>query len=464
MKKTAILILAIFGSLLLPAQDITGQWNGVLKIQGTQLRIVFHIEKTGEVYSATMDSPDQGAKGIAVTTITFENNVLNLNVVSAGLGYEGPWKEEELIEGNLNQSGMTFPINLTREIIEKEKLNRPQEPELPYPYHSEEVSIENKPDTVKLAATLTLPSEGNNFPAVVLISGSGPQNRDEELLGHKPFLVISDYLTRNGIAVLRYDDRGTAGSTGNFKTATSSDFANDAEAAVHYLKTRPEINGKKIGLIGHSEGGIIAPMIAARSKEVSFIVLLAGTGIRGDQLLLMQQELIGRASGYSEADISETKRINKGAFEIVVNTVEKEKADADLKSYFKKVLAETPEAEMPKDITEDEIIRKQVESLTKPWMTFFLKHDPAIVLGRVKCPVLALNGKKDLQVPSKENLEAIRSALLAGGNKKVKTEEIPDLNHLFQECQTGSPEEYAEIEQTISPIVLELVKNWIKKQ
>ncbi|MCZ8215835.1 MAG: alpha/beta hydrolase, partial [Cyclobacteriaceae bacterium] len=286
MKIFPTLLLTLLVSLTTLAQGINGQWNGLLKVQGTQLRVVFNIKQTENGLSATLDSPDQGAKGIPTTASSFENGVLKIAIANLTVEYEGTLGSDNIIVGTFKQAGQTFPMNLSKEKVEKEKIVRPQEPAKPYPYYSEDVTFENKSAGISLAGTLTLPKKEGIFPVVILISGSGPQNRDEELMGHKPFLVLSDHLTKNGIAVLRYDDRGTALSKGDFKTATSADFATDVEAAMAYLKTRKEINKKKIGLIGHSEGGLIAPMVASRSKDVSFIVLLAGPGIPGDSILL----------------------------------------------------------------------------------------------------------------------------------------------------------------------------------
>jgi hypothetical protein len=308
---------------------------------------------------------------------------------------------------------------------------------------------------------LTLPAKVGIFPVVVLISGSGPQNRDEELLGHKPFLVLSDYLTRNGIAVLRYDDRGVAKSEGDFKTATSLDFASDAEAAVSYLKTRKEIDKKKIGLIGHSEGGIIAPMVASKSKDISFIVLLAGTGIPGNQILLLQQELIGKASGASESDLYKSHEINSAIFDIVIKSNNTDTLRNELTGFLMQKLKESANSQKPEGISDSDFVKSQVDQISTPWMQYFIKYDPAPTLERVKCRVLALNGEKDLQVPANENLPAIKSDLLKSGNKNVTTKEFPNLNHLFQECKTGLPAEYAQIEQTISPVVLVEIVKWI---
>lgn len=453
---TGLIFLTVFG------QDITGQWNGILKVQGTQLRIVFNISKTDSGYGSTMDSPDQGAKGIPVTSTSFEDQILKLAVSAARIEYQGNLGKDNIVIGNFKQGGQSFPMNLSKEIIEKEKLVRSQELTKPYPYHEEDITFENKIAGIALAGTLTLPKKEGFFPVVVLISGSGPQNRDEELLGHKPFLVLSNYLTKNGIAVLRFDDRGTASSTGDFKTATTLDFSTDVEAAVKYLQTRKEINQKQIGLIGHSEGGIIAPIVASRSKGIAFIVLLAGPGIPGDQLLLLQQSSIAKASGVSNEDIQKSREMNKGAFDIVRNATNSEKLKSDLADYIKKISEN--DRDKPAGMSDNDYVNLQVDKVINPWMTYFLRYNPAIVLEKVKCPVLAINGEKDLQVPPKENLEAIKKALKRGGNKKLTTRELPTLNHLFQECKTGSPNEYATIEQTFSPTALTEILKWIQTQ
>ena len=461
MKKLAtvvILVMAFYGSF---SQDITGQWNGALKIQGTQLRIVFNITKTLSGYTATMDSPDQGAKGIPVTAITFGNSKLKLEITTIKFEYNGELKGK-IFEGSMKQNGMEFPMNLSKETIEKQTFVRPQEPKKPYPYYSEEVTFQNPSANITLAGTLTLPRKEGKFPAVILVTGSGPQNRDEEIMGHKPFLVLSDFLTRNGIAVLRCDDRGVGQSKGIFKVAVTEDFASDAESAVAYLKTRKEIT--KIGIAGHSEGGIVAPLVAAKSKDVSFIVMLAGTGLRGDKILLLQQELIARASGGSEADIKKTKEDNTKVFEMVI----KSKSDVVLKEDLKKFLAETvkslPAEGKPKGMSDEEFISLELAQLINPWMLNFIRYDPVQALEKVKCPVLAINGEKDLQVPSKENLPAIEKAIKKAGNKNVTIKEFKGLNHLFQECKTGLPAEYSEIEQTFSPVVMEEISKWILQQ
>jgi len=456
-------LFALFISISSFGQDITGQWNGVLKVQGTQLRLVFNVTKTDKDFSSTMDSPDQGAKGIPVTNTTFDNSKIKFEVANARIEYNGELKENEIV-GTFKQGGQEFPMNLSRKAIEKEVVKRPQEPTKPYSYYSEDVTFENTKANISLSGTLTIPKKDGNFPVVILITGSGPQNRDEELLGHKPFLVISDYLTKNGIAVLRYDDRGVGQSKGDFKTATSADFATDVESAITFLKTRKEINKKKIGLVGHSEGGLIAPMVASKSKDVSFIVLLAGTGIQGDKLLLLQQELIAKANGVSETDIKKSIETNSKLFEMVVKSNDNMKLKTYLTNSINETLKNDTSAEIPNGMTKDEFVSMQVNQISSPWMQYFMKFNPATTLEKVKCPVLAVNGEKDLQVPPKENLTAIKNALTKGGNKNVTTKEFLNLNHLFQECKTGAPGEYSTIEQTFSPTALEEITNWINQQ
>ena len=451
MKNIKLSLLIFLVSLTSFAQDITGSWYGMLKVPGTQLPVVINVIKVENDYKATMDSPAQKAFAIPVPIFTFADSKFKFEITDGRIDYAGTLGENNIIKGFFRQRGQSFPLDFSREKIEIKKAVRPQEPVKPYPYYSEDITFENKKDGITLAGTLTLPQKEGNFPVVVLISGSGPQNRDEELLDHKPFLVISDYLTRNGIAVLRYDDRGTAFSKGKYAGATTLDFSTDTQAAVDYLLTRKEIIKTKIGLIGHSEGGVIAPMVATNSKAVSFIVLLAGVGIKGGELLLLQQELVARVAGVSEREIQKTK-------------IENKKTATDLTDYFNKKTAENPDIKIPEGMSKDAFVKMKVDQYTNTWMNYFIKLDPTIALKKVKCPVLALNGSKDLQVPAKENLAAIKNALTKSGNTKVTAIELPNLNHLFQECKTGSPDEYKEIEQTFSPIALEAMLNWINLQ
>lgn len=430
-------------------QEISGKWNGVLKVQGTQLRVSFNVTPTENGYKATMDSPDQKVTGIPIEKTTFENSILKLELPNAQISYLGTLNKDNIIEGTFTQGGQSFEMNLSKDVIQKQVYARPQEPQKPFPYYTEEVKFENKTDHITLAGTLSLPKKEGNFPAVILITGSGKQNRDEEILRHKPFLVLSDYLTKNGIAVLRFDDRGAGESTGDYAKASTIDFARDVQAGVDYLKTRKEINKSKIGLIGHSEGGVIAPMIAGNSKDIDFIVLLAGPGLRGDKLLLLQKEMIEKQFGVPENDIQKGQEIFKGAYEIILaSTANDEKLKNNLSSYAQSKF-------------DDKTAKSFVDQITNVWWYNFLRIDPAVALAKVKCPVLALNGSKDLQVPAAINLETIKKALVKAGNKNAIIKELPGLNHLFQECKTGSPMEYDSIEQTFSPIALEEISNWL---
>ncbi|WP_375577578.1 alpha/beta fold hydrolase [Marivirga tractuosa] len=464
MKKLSTTLFLTFLCFNLLAQNIEGKWQGLLKVQGMELTIVFNISKENDTLIATMDSPDQGAFGLDVQEVTFEDNELNIGMNIPPIQYEGTLKSTGEIEGIFKQAGNDIPLVLSQNEVKKSNKKKPQDPVEPFPYKSQDVTFENKTAGIKLAGTLTMPSEGKNFPAVVLISGSGRQDRNEALLGHKPFLVLSDHLTKQGIAVLRFDDRGTAESEGDFGAATSADFKTDVAAAVEYLKSRKEIDADNIGLIGHSEGGLVAPMVAVESKDVAFIVLMAGTGIKGDDLLLRQSELIGRASGMSDAQLKIEREFNQGAYDIVVNTVNETAVKEDLKKYLEESVAKNPELATANGLKEEVFVDQFLGQLTTPWMLYFLKHDPSKVLQKVDCPVLAIVGEKDLQVPAKVNLEAIESALKAGGNTQFTVKELPGLNHLFQEAETGSPSEYAQIEQTISPDALELMSSWVLEQ
>jgi len=435
------------------ASDIDGAWQGTLNAGGSTLRVVFHITNTEDGLTATLDSLDQGAKGIPVTTVTRQGASLKIEVKGIGGMFEGTIaKDLSAIDGTWTQGGGSLPLLLKRvkDAAELEP-RRPQNPVRPYPYREEEVEYANAKASLKLAATLTVPPGGGLFPAVLLITGSGPQDRDESLMGHKPFLVLSDYLTRRGIAVLRADDRGVGKSGGNFQSATTADFATDAEAGVSYLKTRTEVDPRRIGLVGHSEGGVIAPMVAARNPDVAFIVMMAGPGVRGDELLPEQARLISEAMGTKHAKAVEDAVEERE----ILKLVEQEKDAAILERELREKLAgKVPETQLG----------MQVKQVTAPWFRYFLTYDPASALRRVTRPVLAINGEKDLQVPPHQNLPAIRQALQEAGNSNFEALELPGLNHLFQTAQTGSPTEYAQIEETISPVALKEIGDWILKR
>jgi len=433
--------------------DIDGTWMGTLDLGTVKLRVVFHITNTEDGLTATMDSPDQGAKGLPTTSVTRDGMNLKIEARSIGGTFEGKIAADlNSIDGTFTQMGASHPLLLKRVKDQAElERKRPQNPVKPYPYREEEVTYDNNVQNVTLAATLTIPQGKGPFRGVALITGSGPQDRDESLMGHKPFLVLSDYLTRHGIAVLRADDRGTGKSTGVFFNSTTADFATDTEAGIAYLKTRSEVDPHGIGLIGHSEGGVIAPMIAARNKDVAFVVMMAGTGVPGDQVLPAQAEAIeiARGKGADEAAGDAEKERE------MLKLVETEKDQSLLeKELTEKMKGEVPEAQ----------IGMQIKQLTSPWFRYFLTYDPATALRKVTCPVLALNGSLDKQVLSSQNLPAIRKALEEAGNKHVEIDELPGLNHLFQTAKTGVPAEYSQIEETMSPIALEKIATWINQQ
>jgi fermentation-respiration switch protein FrsA (DUF1100 family) len=446
--------------LLQEAFNPEGSWAGTLKISNVALRLVFNVIKdpSGK-FIANLDSPDQGAYGIAIDEVIIKDDSIKFIVGVVKGFYAGKIFPDSLkIAGVWNQGGMSLPLELVKsEKVDKPK--RPQEPKEPFPYKTEEVKFINNKSGNTLAGTLTLPNKTGPFTALILVTGSGPQNRDEELLGHKPFLVLADYLTRKGIAVLRYDDRGIGESTGDFRSATSVDFADDAIAAVEFLKTKNEIN--KIGIAGHSEGGIIAPMAAVKSDDVDFIVLMAGTGVRGDSILMLQTELIMRANGSDEATISRDLGIYRQIYSILVSDNDEETIKRDLSAILDDSYKYLTEEEKGEVGTKEQMIEMQLKTLLSPWFKYFVKYDPYPTLTKVKCPALAINGEKDLQVPPKQNLSAIESALKEGGNKNYKILEMPGLNHLFQNCETGSPTEYGNIEETFSPDAMKVIADWI---
>ncbi len=441
---------------------IVGDWYGALDLGMMKLPMVLHLKHTKSGYTATMDSPKQGATGIPVPKASVRQDSLFLDMSNMKAKFSGViLTAPQRINGEFSQRGMSFPLVFTRK--EPAPPKHPQEPHPPYPYHSEEVTFHNTQQDVTLAGTLTYPKAGSNFPAVILITGSGPQDRNEEILGHKPFLVIADYLTRQGIAVLRFDDRGVGESTGTFKGATTADFATDVTAAFDYLLSRPEIASTKIGLMGHSEGGAIAPMVASQNKKVDFIVLLAGPGVSGGQVLLEQQQLIAQAKGLPKAIIQANYQVNQQAYQLITEIQDSSSLREKLQNYFTKSLKAHPVLYKTDGLSLQKAVDMRVEAYMDPWMRFFIAYNPALTLEKVGCPVLALNGSRDLQVSAIQNLPAIRAALEKGGNAQITLKKLSGLNHLFQKSETGLPTEYSQIEMSFSPKALELIKDWILK-
>lgn len=443
-----------------PPGKIAGSWQGTLDAMGFELRVVFNVARDdGGNYRATLDSPDQGAMGIPVASLVQDGNQITADVKRLASTFTGTLAEDaKTISGVWKQAGREFELVFKR-LDKQPNYARPQDPKKPYPYRAEEVRYQNDAAGVEFAGTLTLPKADGPVPAVLLITGSGPQDRDESIVGHRPFLVLADYLTRRGIAVLRVDDRGVGGSTGKNDEATTDDFAGDALAGVAYLKTRPEIDPRKIGLLGHSEGGLVAPLAASRSRDVAFVVLLAGTGVTGEEILHRQGELIARVLGADDEAIAKSLAARKRMIEIVKQQSDPQQAEA-------RIIKELTELSESVDASEAEQVQleAQAKMLLTPWLRFFLTYDPKLALRKVRCPVLAINGEKDLQVDPEQNLPPIEAALREGGNSDFTVREFPGLNHLFQHCETGSPLEYSKIEETMSPEVLELVADWISKR
>lgn len=462
-------LLAVCGQAAPPPDSIVGRWQGTLAIgPDAKLRVIFNIQtKAKGGLQATLDSPDQGATGIPVDTVAFTNRTLRLAIKAIVGSYEGTLsKDNKTLAGTWTQSGNALPLVMTRTAKTAAAARRPQEPAKPYPYDEEEVTYPGGAADITLAGTLTRPRNGGPFPVVLLITGSGPQNRDEALLGHKPFLVLADYLTRRGIAVLRVDDRGVGGSTGAFARATTLDFAGDVLAGVAYLKSRADVDKTKIGLIGHSEGGLIAPLAATRSGDIALVVLLAGPGLPGEEILYQQGALIAKATGATDQAIAENRAVQERMFAVV--KTEKDTAAAEKK--LRAVLAKKPGPNKPgakaakASGTSDSVADAQIQMVNTPWFRYFLTYDPRPALTQIRCPVFALFGEKDLQVPAKENAAAIETALKTASHPDHTVQILPNLNHLFQTSKTGSPLEYARIEETIAPEALQAVGDWITQR
>ncbi len=464
---TSLLAASLMTPLSAQTNSIEGLWQGALNPGPVTLRLVLKVIKAADgSLTGKLDSIDQGAKDLPLEDVSLTAGVVRFEFRTGRGSFNGKLNAAgNEIAGTWTQGGQ-LPLTFKR-TDKAPELRRPQEPKPPFPYDAEEVSYENRSAPgVRLAGTLTLPKGSGKVPAVLLITGSGPQDRDEALMGHKPFLILADHLTRQGIAVLRVDDRGVGKSTGNFAAATSRDFAGDAAAGVRFLQTHARIDPARVGLAGHSEGGLIAPMVAADwpfaegpviaglaptaatagSPGIAFLVLMAGTGVLGDQILLEQGALIGRAAGGSEAAIAANQVIQQKMFDIV-------RAEPDQAARLSKIKALLSGAAPG--------AAGQAELTATPWFRYFLTYDPARSLAKVKCPVLAVNGELDTQVSPKQNLPVIEKVLRDSGNKDVTVKELPRLNHLFQTARTGAPTEYGNIEETMSPIALNAISTWI---
>jgi hypothetical protein len=441
------------------SQNISGDWSGRAKRGDKEITFVFNLKKEGTNYTSVMNIPTFRVSGIKTATTTFSNGKLTIDGSNVGMSYVAKFNTElQQFEGMYKEGGIEMALNLKKGAVEIADQRRPQEPVKPYPYYEEEVEFKNAAANITLAGTLTLPNKNGTFPVVILISGSGPQDRDESFMGHKPFLVLADYLTKQGIGVLRFDDRGQGASTGDFSSATTEDFSKDVLSAITYLKTRTDIDVNNIGLIGHSEGGIIAPLAANNSKDVAFIVLLASTGISGAELSVMQSKTLREFPVKDEVAYEKNAR---KAIAIVTSDKSASEIKIELTAHYNAFLRPILTSLNVPEKNINTYIESQVNTSIKPWSRYFLQYNPADEIEKLQIPVLSLNGSKDTQVDAKINQDGIRQALIKGKNEEYKIVELENLNHFFQECETGNMDEYRKIEQTFSPIALKEISNWI---
>ncbi|MFZ6643776.1 alpha/beta hydrolase family protein [Undibacterium sp. TC4M20W] len=461
MKKfliTCSTLLATSVSLPAFAEDPLGDWTGLIEGQ-IRLNIFFTKTQAGQ-YEVAIVSPDDGNETVKADKVEAGENFIRFSIAKHNSNYEAKWDETQKAWLGTWTQGQQAKLKLTRldaKALAAQVKKRPQEEAIaksPRNYSSTDVSFQNAKAKISLAGTLTLPQGKGPFPAVVLVHGSGPNDRDETIFDHKLFLVLADHLSTQGIAVLRYDKRGIAASKGDYKSATTFDFADDAQAAVDYLRTRSEINQDKLGMIGHSEGGLIAPMLAANDPKLKFIVLMAGPGVRTDALLLEQGRLLGLANGESQTEVDKTQKVFREAYAIINSGADDKTISEQLKAHF-------DQAEKNGDLAKG-AGAKHLSRLERPWNRTFIKYDPAPTLAKVTQATLVLNGELDLQVPAKMNLDGIRVSMKA--NKNVVIKELPKLNHLFQTATTGSSAEYGKIDETLSPIALDAMSGWILQQ
>jgi len=444
-----------------PDADRTiGTWQGVLVAGAARVRLtlVVNRDSVGALHG-TLKSPDQGDAEM-LAEVAARGDTLSFTIATQHISYSGVVTAAgDSVRGTFVQ-GSPFPLTFARSTRTPAPAARRQDPKPPYPYHTEDVVVPSE-GGVRLAGTLVVPQGQGPFPGVVFVTGSGPQDRDEAILGHRPFLVIADYIARRGIASLRYDDRGFAKSTGSFETATSADFAVDAEAAFQFIQQSPGIARNRVGIIGHSEGGLIGPMIAARRRDVAFLVLMAGPAMPGDSLSLLQIRRLAATSGATAAQVDVKIDNNRRILHAVASGRDSADAMARVMTVKQEILAGLPEDQRP---AAGSRFDQSLPQLLSPWMRYFLRYDSRIALRNVHVPVLALGGTLDVQVPASENLSGIDAALKAAGNTDYRVVELPNLNHLFQTATTGAPAEYATIEKTVAPAVLDLIASWINQR
>ena len=440
---------------------IAGKWYGAYKLYyGEKQRIIVELEKAGPGYKGRMLLPDlPGRDSFDLETVVYRKDTLLLRIDDVRFAFTGVWDPASgQFKGVAGFGSDESPVNLGRkEIARADLYKRPQEPVAPYPYYTQEVRFNNIKDSVSLSGTFTRPASPGKYPVVVMLSGSGPQNRDEEMAGHKFFLVLADYFARNGIASLRYDDRGVGKSTGDFDTATIYDFAHDAITAMGYLKTRNDADLHRVGLLGHSEGAIVAQIVAADNPAVAFVISMAGIGVTGRELIDQQSVIKGRLAGKPDSLIRKDLQRMKPYWDLLAGdsdiAVIRPKAEALIRELYR-----TSDAEVKKEMTEAEMVHNANLS---PEAISVLRYKPLDYLKRIRCPFMAVNGTKDIQVDATANLNAIERALIENGNMLTTIRKFDGLNHLFQRCKTCMAYEYGELEQTIDPLVPGFIAHWI---
>ncbi len=443
-------------------------WQGEMKTPRRVLEFQLRLYQNaaGEI-SAKLDSFTEGALGLQVLVEPMDDGLaFTLEIVDAS--YVGHFDESRTrLNGTWTQAGKELELNFVKVELEETqtelKLNRPQTPQPPYPYDIEEFVFTNDAESIELSGTLTIPNSEGPHPVAILITGSGPQDRDETIFGHKPFWVIADYLTRHGIAILRYDERGVGQSSGNFFTATSQDFANDVESAVKSVGKHPRIDAAQVGLIGHSEGGYIASMVASRNERIAFIVMLAGPGVPGTEILKKQTYEGSKLIGMSQMALDAQAALVSAYIDALLGS-ETQVEDSEEIQQHVAILREIVSKGSDIDKATSAAILPTLKALDTKWTRFFLAYDPGDDLQRVRCPVLAMIGSKDVQVDADINLTAIEQALMEGGNNNFQVKKLEGLNHLFQTAETGAGSEYSEIEETFAPAALETMAEWIQSQ
>ena len=466
MKKLSVLLLTLLCTNFAFAQSkFVGIWEGALLVADNKVRLVFYITETNGKLSCKMDSPDQGQTSIPCTKIDYKGDSIWFEIGSAGISYNGKLTSYQLIDGQFAQSVYTIALPLEKTNTPTQLL-RPQTPKPPFSYKIEDVTYYNADKTIKFGGTITIPSGTGSFPAILLISGSGQQNRDEEIYGHKPFAVMADYLTKQGYVVLRVDDRGVGSTTGDVQNATTADFVKDASASLNYLATRKEANKNKLGIIGHSEGGQIATMLAAERKDINFIVSLAGPGVPIVELMEEQSVAVFQSNGADSAFVSHYRTLYRGIIASI--NAAKDSNDAAIRiqesiNQWKKGVSPQTVMDMglvsPK--SESEYIQAYVNIYNNKWYNYFLHSNPQPYIEKLSCKVLVLNGEKDIQVLPATNLEGFRKSLKKSSSKKYDVKELKGLNHLFQTCNECHTGEYSTLDETLSPSLLTELSTWL---